>query len=205
MQLKELVKAVSVSTVPDEEIQAWVDGLKDRQLMMLQVLLSQAKGNPPEPKKEEPPMPPEVAKRFADEQSKVETLSKALADVVAARETEQFEKLATDLQAIPGLPIKRMATVLKTAAHALPKEEYDDVLKCLRSADAAIRKLDISRSIGGTGNGEGTMEPGAQLTVLTQEMIKSNRAKTWGEASALVARENPDVYAAYVQARAQRS
>jgi hypothetical protein len=192
MTLKELISKATVSTVPDEEIQAWIDSLKDRQLMMLQALLAQAKGDEnPEPKKDEPKEPemaPEIAKRLTDAQTEI---AKAQAEVAKIREEREIEKsLATadKLQHLPGT-----------------REEIAKMLRSNPEISTYLAKLEValakSALFQAQGSAAADADPINKITAMTQSVIKSNRAKTWDEASRIVASENPDVYAAYVAAR----
>ena len=214
MAIEEIQKQFAAMT--SEEIKSKLDELlgrlKDPDRMTIQLAIQLAQSDEEEPG--EPPEPPvdatgkpaapkpgvpagmgkramsaEVQKAFNDQQEKIVALEKRNA---AIEEERAVEKATARAKAWPHIPASN-TDLISVAKSGDPKiiailDKTEEVLKA-----TAFKVHGFS---GGT-----EQNPADALQTATQEVIKSGRAKTFIEASDIVNREQPNLYAAYVAQR----
>jgi hypothetical protein len=196
-----------------DQIAAFLDAASPEMKAAFQAALAaMAEGAKPagedKPKDEAPPaadVPPAMAKRFDEFAKRLEDiakenvdLKKQIAATADARETESFQAIAKSMSYVPGMPTERMAAVLKSASHSLKKEEYEDLVKTMRSTDAAIRNSAIFKSIGSP-QGSNADDPVAKTKAAADEISKAHPEIGKGRAMEMATQANKDLYTQHLK------
>ena len=104
---------------------------------------------------------------------------------------------AEDLPHLTIEPLK-FGPVLKALGEGHP-DEFSEIFRVLKAADAAIEKSELFKEIGKAGSGESDAE--AQVYAKARGMVAKDGELTFDEAVCKVLDENPELYEKYEDER----
>ena len=135
-----------------------------------------------------------VEKSLKDQGETIETLKKRLdeseAEIKKAQDAAKLAEFKKAVDEFEHLPIKAdvFAPVLKACNEALTPEQYTELTRVLKAADAAGAKYFVEEGAPGEGRQSSASE---QLTTKAEELMKADSKLSLGEATVKAARQNP--------------
>ena len=103
---------------------------------------------------------------------------------------KEYVAKAEELQSLPVQPLK-LGPIMKTIGEAHP-EEFDEIFRLLKAADAVIEKSELFREFGKSGPGESSAE--AQIYAKARAMVAKDGDLTFEEAVEKVMDLEPELY-----------
>ena len=103
---------------------------------------------------------------------------------------KEYVAKAEELQSLPVQPLK-LGPIMKTIGEAHP-QEFDEIFRLLKAADAVIEKSELFREFGKSGPGESSAE--AQIYAKARAMVAKDGDLTFEEAVEKVMDLEPELY-----------
>ena len=103
---------------------------------------------------------------------------------------KEYVAKAEELQSLPVQPLK-LGPIMKTIGEAHP-EEFEEIFRLLKAADAVIEKSELFREFGKSGPGESSAE--AQIYAKARAMVAKDGDLTFEEAVEKVMDLEPELY-----------
>jgi hypothetical protein len=125
---------------------------------------------------------------------RAENIAKSLQDEKVLKE---YVEKAGDLSHLPVEPLK-FGPVLKALGEGHPAE-FEEILRVLKAADAALAKSELFKEMGKTGSGETSAE--AAVYAKARAIVAKDADLTFDEAVAKVLEDDPELYERYEDER----
>jgi hypothetical protein len=125
---------------------------------------------------------------------RAENIAKSLQD---EKVLKQYVEKAEDLSHLPVEPLK-FGPVLKALGEGHPAE-FEEILRVLKAADAALAKSELFKEIGKAGCGESCAE--AAVYARARAMVAKDADLNFDEAVAKVLDDDPELYERYEDER----
>ena len=125
---------------------------------------------------------------------RAENIAKSLQDEKVLKE---YVEKAGDLSHLPVEPLK-FGPVLKALGEGHPTE-FEEILRVLKAADAALAKSELFKEIGKAGSGETSAE--AAVYAKARGLVAKDADLTFDEAVAKVLEDDPELYERYEDER----
>ena len=125
---------------------------------------------------------------------RAENIAKSLQDEKVLKE---YVEKAGDLSHLPVEPLK-FGPVLKALGEGHPTE-FEEILRVLKAADAALAKSELFKEIGKAGSGETSAE--AAVYAKARGLVAKDADMTFDEAVAKVLEDDPELYERYEDER----
>ena len=125
---------------------------------------------------------------------RAENIAKSLQDEKVLKE---YVEKAGDLSHLPVEPLK-FGPVLKALGEGHPTE-FEEILRVLKAADAAIEKSELFKEIGKAGSGETSAE--AAVYAKARSLVAKDADLTFDEAVVKVLEADPELYERYEDER----
>jgi len=113
---------------------------------------------------------------------------------------KEYVAKAEELQSLPVQPLK-LGPIMKTIGEAHP-QEFDEIFRLLKAADAVIEKSELFREFGKSGPGESSAE--AQIYAKARAMVAKDGDLTFEEAVEKVMDLEPELYQKAEEEREER-
>jgi len=114
---------------------------------------------------------------------------------------KEYVAKAEELQSLPVQPLK-LGPIMKTIGETHP-EEFDEIFRLLKAADAVIEKSELFREFGKSGPGESSAE--AQIYAKARAMVAKDGDLTFEEAVEKVMDLEPELYQKAEEEREERA
>jgi len=142
-----------------------------------------------------------VVKQLLEENAATKTAAKEAKQIAKELKDEkilkEYVEKAEDLPHLAIEPLK-FGPVLKALGESHP-DEFSEIFRVLKAADAAIEKSELFKEIGKAGSGESDAE--AQVYAKARAMVAKDGALTFDDAVCKVLEEDKELYTKYEDER----
>ena len=145
-----------------------------------------------------------IVKQLQEENTATKAEAREARQMAKELKDEQVQKeyvaKAEELQSLPVQPLK-LGPIMKTIGEAHP-QEFEEIFRLLKAADAVIEKSELFREFGKSGPGESSAE--AQIYAKARAMVAKDGDLTFEEAVEKVMDLEPDLYQKSEEEREER-
>lgn len=141
-----------------------------------------------------------LEKTLAERDQATAKANEALGLAKELKEEKILKEYVEKAEDLPHLPIEvlKFAPIMKALGEGHP-DEFSEIFRVLKAADAAIEKSELFKEIGKAGSGESDAE--AQVYAKARGMVAKDGELTFDEAVCKVLDENPELYEKYEDER----
>lgn len=141
-----------------------------------------------------------LEKTLAERDQATAKANEALGLARELKEEKILKEYVEKAEDLPHLPIEvlKFAPIMKALGEGHP-DEFSEIFRVLKAADAAIEKSELFKEIGKAGSGESDAE--AQVYARARSMVAKDGELTFDEAVCKVLDDNPELYEKYEDER----